>query len=166
MKMLLRRWFLACLLMAGVSAAHALTIVRTNDPSLAANLSPADVTSASAAFDYAAGVISALYSDPIQINITLAADPTPGTLGGSSSQISGPYTYAQIRAAMAGHTTPGDADDAAALASLDANDPLGDNTARYVLTRAQAKALGLRSSDATRDGTFTFGSGQRSRGWR
>lgn len=160
MNTLFRRWFLACLLMAGVPAAHALTIVRTNDSSLAANLSPADVTSASAAFDYAAGVISALYSDPIQINITLAADPTPGALGGSSSEISGPYTYAQIRAAMAGHTTPGDADDAAALASLGASDPLGDNTARYVLTRAQAKALGLQSSDATRDGTFSFGSGQ------
>ena len=160
MKTLLRRWFLACLLMTGVSAAQALTIVRTNDPTLAANLSPADVTSASAAFDYAAGVISALYSDPIQINITLAADPTPGALGESFSQISGPYTYAQIRAAIAGHTTPGDADDAAALASLGATDPLGDNTARYVLTRAQAKALGLQSSDATNDGTFSFGSGQ------
>src|SRR4051794_23153271 len=48
--------------------ACALTIVRTSDASLAANLSPADVISANAAFDYAAAQLSALFNDPVQIN--------------------------------------------------------------------------------------------------
>ena len=52
-----------CLLVAAAFPVGALTIVRTNDASVAANLSASDVTLANAAFDYAAAQIAALYSD-------------------------------------------------------------------------------------------------------
>ncbi len=159
MKKVIGVLFSLCLVVAGDLPAHALTIVRTNDASLAANLSAADVAAASAAFDYAAAQIAALYSDPIQINITLAASPGTGILGQSNTFLNGNYTYAQIRSALTTDATAGNADDTAAVASLGATDPIGGTTARYLLTRAQAKALGLLASDSTIDGTFTFGAG-------
>ncbi len=154
------RTILALGLLASVaSPATALTIVRSNDPSLAANLSAADVASASAAFDYAAAQIAALYSDPIQINITLAAVAGTGTLGESSTQLIGTRTYAQTRTLLTSDATAGDADDTAAINSLGAADPTGGASANFLFARAQAKALGIIASDATTDGTFTFGAG-------
>src|SRR5207237_9525621 len=67
------------------------------------------------------------------------------------------YTYAQIRSALTNDATPGDANDTAAVASLGLSDPIGGTIARYFVTRAQAKALGLMASDTAEDGTFTFG---------
>src|SRR4051812_7510588 len=104
-----------CLLIAGTFPAGALTIVRTNDASVAANLSAADVVLANAAFDYAAAQIAALYSDPIQINITMAAVAGTGTLGQSSTPILGTLTYAQIKTALTNDATVGDADDTSAV---------------------------------------------------
>ncbi len=155
----LLRYGLAMLaLCAGLAApAQALTIVRTNDSSVAANLSPADVASANAAFDYAAGQIAALYADPIQINITMAAAAGTGTLGSSSTPLLGTLTYTQVRNALLGDVLLGDADDASSSGSLGASDPAGSGV--YLIPRAQAKALGFIASDATRDGTFTFGAG-------
>ena len=69
------------LLIAGVYPASALTIVRTTDASVSANLSASDVILANAAFDYAAAQIAALYSDPIQINITMKAVAGTGRWG-------------------------------------------------------------------------------------
>jgi hypothetical protein len=146
--------FLACAL-----PAHALTIVRTNDPSLAANLSPADVDAACAAFDYAAAQFTSRFSDPIQINITLRTVPGTGTLGSSSFFLLGTFTHEQIRTFFANNSTPADADDVAAVANMGASDPIGGTTSRYLVNKAQAKALGLIPSDSTIDGTFTFGAG-------
>lgn len=151
----LRNFVCFSLLLAGSLPAHALTIVRTNDPSLAANLSPADVAAASAAFDYAAAQYSALYDDPIQVNITLAAVAGTGTLGESSTVLAGFYSYTTIRNALiADATSP---DDETAIATLPVSDPTGGHN--WATSRAQAKALGLIASDATSDGTFTFGAG-------
>src|SRR5579872_2639992 len=97
MNRLLGILFLLVLAVTASPPGRALTIVRTNDASLAANLSPADVAAAGAAFDYAATQIAGLYNDPIQINITLAAAPTAGLLGQSDTQLRGLYTFAQIR---------------------------------------------------------------------
>src|SRR5258706_6258913 len=143
--------------MAACAPAGALTIVRTDDPSLAANLSAADVISARAAFDYAAGQFSALYNDPIQINIKLAASPGTSILGQSSTALLGFLTYAQTRNALIGDVTT--ADDAIAVASLGVVDPTGGTQPNFVFSRAQAKALSLFPSDAVNDGTFTFGAG-------
>ena len=53
----------------------------------------------------------------------------------------------------------GDADDTSAVSHLSASDPIGGTTARYLMSRAQAKALGAIASDSSQDGTFTFGAG-------
>src|ERR1017187_898551 len=156
MKSHLRNFLCFSLLLAGSLSAHALTIVRSNDPSLTANLSPTDVAAASGAFDYAAAQYSALYNDPIQVNITLAAVPGTGTLGGSSTALVGFFSYTTIRNALiADAVSPDDA--TAIAANLPVSDPTGGHN--WVTSRAQGKALGLVASDATTDGTFTFGAG-------
>ena len=156
MKTTFRNLLCFCLLLAGFVPAQALTIVRTNDPSMAANLSPADVLSASAAFDYAAARISAQFNDPVTINITLVASTNPAILGESNSGLIGTFTYAQIRAALvakqAASPTP---DGATATAALPAVDPYGGTS--FSVARGLAKGLGLIASDAALDGTLTFG---------
>ena len=151
----IRNFVCFSLLLAGSLTAHALTIVRNNDPSLAANLSPADVAAASAAFDYAAAQYSALYNDPVQVNITLAAVPGTGTLGESSTALVGFFSYTTIRNALIADAVS--LDDVTAIATLPVLDPTGGHN--WVTSRAQGKALGLIASDATSDGTFTFGAG-------
>ena len=144
-------------ILALAGPASALTIVRTDNPSLAANLSPADVISARAAFDNAAAVLASLYNDPIQINITLDAAPGTSILGQSSTALVGVDTYALTRATLISDaSTP---DDALAIASLGLTDPTGGTLPNFLYSRAQAKALALIASDATNDGTFTFGAG-------
>ena len=145
------------MLLCGSGSASALTIVRTDDPSLAANLSPANVAAAQAAFDYAAAQFQSLYSDPIQINIRLAASPGTSILGQSSTSLIGSLTYAQTRATLIADAST--ANDATAVASLGVVDPTGGSSANFLVSRAQAKALSLIASDAVNDGTFTFGAG-------
>ena len=145
------------ILLCGSGSASALTIVRTDDPSLAANLSPANVAAAQAAFDYAVAQFQSLYSDPIQINIRLAASPGTSILGQSSTSLIGSLTYAQTRATLIANATT--ANDATAVASLGVADPTGGTQANFLFSRAQAKALNLIASDAVNDGTFTFGAG-------
>jgi hypothetical protein len=118
-------------------------------------ISAADAAAASAAFDYAAAQLMALYNDPIQVNITLNVVAGTGTLGGSNTPLNGVFTYAQVKAALIADGSSGD--DATFNATLPVADPTGSN--RYFMARAQAKALGLIPSDATLDGTFTFGAG-------
>jgi hypothetical protein len=145
-------------LLAVLSSAHALTIVRTNDASMSntAIISAADAASASAAFDFAAGQIMALYSDPVQINIILAATTDPGVLGESTGQLTGTFTYAQIRNLLINdNNAHPSADGTTSTAALPASDPYSCST--FLVARALAKALGNIPSDTNNDGTFTFG---------
>ena len=131
--------------------------MRTNDPSLAANLSPADVTAATAAFDYAAAQIAALYSDNITINITLAAVAGTGTLGGSNTNLQF-SDFTTVRNALLAHSTSPDDAIAMAAGHFPTSDPTGGAT--FLVPNAQAKALGMLSANnAANDGTFTFGAG-------
>ncbi len=140
--------------------ARALTIVRTDDPSLAAQLSPADLVSARAAFDYAAAQFASLYSDPVQINITLATTPGTSVLGSSSTSLLGLQTYAAMRTSLINdHTAHPGVHSETSIASLEVEDPTGGTVANFFMSRAQAKALSLIASDAAHDGTFTFGAG-------
>ena len=145
------------LALALCASASAMTIIRTDDPSLAANLSPADVISARTAFDYAAAQLVAVYNDPIQTNIILAASPGTSILGQSNTNLTPLRTYTQTRTALITDATT--ADDATANLSLGVVDPTGGSAANFFFARAQAKALSLIASDATNDGTFTFGAG-------
>jgi hypothetical protein len=142
-----------------VPPAQALTINLIPDPSLAANLSAADVTNAENAFTYAAQQLESDYSDPVTINITLAAEAGTALLGGSNTS----YvlsTYSGVRNALINdnvlHPSP---DGTTSLGNLPATDPTGGSGTRFLLSRAEAKALGVLASDNTTDGTFTFGAG-------
>ena len=143
-------------LLAG-NARAGLLIVRTDDASMTTNLSAADKISADAAFDYAAQQFQNRFSDNIQINIRLAAAAGTGTLGQSSTSLLGVLTYGETRTALINDATT--ANDATANASLGLTDPTGGASPNFLVSRAQAKALSLIVSDATNDGTFTFGAG-------
>src|SRR4051812_4253963 len=110
MKTILRNIVCFTLLIAASLPAKALTIVRTNDPSMSNTsiISASDAAAASAAFDYVAAQIMAMYNDPITINITLNAAPGTSTLGGSSTPLIGVYTYAQVKAALIADGPTGD----------------------------------------------------------
>ena len=158
MRTTIRNLVCACLLLAASSPARALTIVRTNDASMSdpTIISPEDAAAASAAFDYAAGQIMALYSDPVQINIILAATIDPAVLGESNAPLVGTFTYDQIRTLLINdniaHPSP---DGTTSTAALPAVNPYACTT--FLVARGLAKALGNIPSDATNDGTFTFG---------
>lgn len=133
-----------------------LVINPTWDPSLAANLSAADVTNVHNAFNYAAQQFQNRFADNVTININVAAVAGTGTLGQSTTWLVGTQTYSQVRSALLADATT--ANDVTANASLGLTSPTGSGS-NYIFSRAQAKALGLIASDLTLDGTFTFGAG-------
>lgn len=136
----------------------AINLIPDPNGSLAANLSPADVTSAENAFTYAAQQIANNFSDPITINITMTAVPGTSMIGGSNT-VQLLSTYNGVRNALnTDNTLHPSTDGSTSLGNLPAIDPTGTGT-RFVIARAQAKALGVLASDGVNDGTFTFGAG-------
>lgn len=118
--------------------------------------SRSDATQLESAFTYAANQFSAYFSDNITININVAASSTI-SLGQSSTQLQGLYSYSQVRSALVGDATS--TDDTTANASLSSTiDPT--NGGNFLLSNAQAKALGLLNAYSVgTDGTFSFASG-------
>jgi hypothetical protein len=128
----------------------------------AAGLSAADITAMKAACASAAAQFTSRYSDPINVNIKVTASPGTSDLGSSTTPFDTVDSYNNLRAAFAADSkTADDATTVGAGGSLPAGaDPIA--TAHiYNVTRAQAKALGLRPNDAQNDGTFNFGGGQK-----
>lgn len=116
-----------------------------------------NVTDVHNAFNYATSEFSNLFTDPIHINITVQAGTTG--LGGSNTNLSGYYTYGQIRTSMINdQTSHPSADGATSVASLPGTDPVNSNL--WVTSKAQAKALGLIADDLTTDGIYTFSKSQ------
>lgn len=117
--------------------------------------SRSDAAQIESAFTYAANQFSAYFSDNITININVAASSTI-SLGQSSTNLQGAYTYAQVRTALVGDATS--ADDTTADGSLSSTtDPT--HGGHFVLSNAQAKALGLlNATSVATDGTFSFAS--------
>jgi hypothetical protein len=146
---------LASLLLAGAASlvlscpADALTVNPTFD---------ALVTQpARDAFNFAAAEFQALYTDPINVNITVNTNTTG--LGGSSTPVFGVFSYAQVRTNLINDNT--------AHPSADGNTSVGpggsintaidpSTTGRYFIPRAEGKALGIIPNDLTTDGTFTY----------
>ena len=153
---------LAGLIVAGSKTASALTINLTyDDASLtAAGLSAADITAMKAACTFAANQFTSRYSDPINVNIKVTASAGTSDFGSSTAFLDSVSSYNNLRAAFAGDSKS--ADDATTISnggSLPAGaDPIG-TPHLYLVTRAQGKALGLRTDDMQNDGTFNFGGG-------
>ena len=143
-----------------VTTAAALTINLTYDPDstfLNAGLSSSDIANMKAAASYAASQFTNNLNDGVNVNIKVTAVPGTGTLGQSSTFLTSVSTYAALRSAFA--TDAKTADDATALSaagSLPTGDPISSRHT-YIVSTAEAKALGLTPNDFSNDGTFTFG---------
>ncbi len=154
---------LALTLVAGKSVS-ALTINLTFDPDTtlnAAGLNAQAISDMKAACAYAAKQFTDRYTDPINVNIKVVATPGTTDFGSSTTPFDSVDSYNNLRAAFAADSkTADDATTVGAGGSLPAGaDPIAAAHA-YNVTRAQAKALGLRADDMLNDGTFNFGGGQ------
>jgi hypothetical protein len=145
-----------------IGTASALNINLTYDPDstfTAAGLSAADITAMKAASSYAAQQLTSRYTDNINVNIKITAVAGTSTLGESTSSVLTVTDYATLRNAMvADSKTPDDATSLGAGGSVPAADPIAGSHV-YLVTKAQAKALGIIANDATEDGSFKFGGG-------
>jgi hypothetical protein len=150
------------LIAAGGRTASALTINLSYDEAslTAAGLSAADITAMKAACTYAANQFTSRYSDPINVNINVTASAGTSDFGSSTSLLDSVSSYNNLQAAFAADSKS--ADDATTVnngGSLPSGaDPIATSH-MYLVTRAQAKALGLRTDDNVKDGTFNFGGG-------
>jgi len=152
--------FLALVL---VRSASALTINLTYDSDSvfsAAGLTANDITAMKAANSFAAAQLMSRYSDNINVNIMVTATPGTNNFGSSTTFFDTVDSYTTLRNAVVNDSkSPDDATTVGAGGSMPAADPI--NTAHnYLVTRSQAKALGLRPDDMQNDGTFKFGGGQ------
>ena len=159
--------FLAILVLifAAGRTASALTINLTFDTDAkltAAGLTAQNIIDMKAACSFAAKQFTDRYTDPINVNIMVTASPGTSDLGSSSTFFDTVASYAALRNAFAADSkTADDATTVGAGGSLPAGaDPIAGPHI-YNVTRAQAKALGLRADDMQNDGTFNFGGGQK-----
>jgi hypothetical protein len=119
----------------------------------------ADVANAPAEFKTAVAAVQQLFettfTDPVTVNIQVDFARLGHDLLGQSSYGLNTYSFSQITAQLRENSKS--ADDANAIASLPATDPI-PGTHHYVMTPAEAKALGLLGATTTLDGTATFSS--------
>jgi hypothetical protein len=117
-----------------------------------------DLTTVQNAFTYVANEYQNLFTDNIHVNIVVATGDVG--LGESISFLSGYYTYSQIRNALTSdNNAVPSTDGTTSVNSLPATDPTGSN--RFLLTTANAKALGLIADDPNNiDGYFFFDQNQ------
>jgi hypothetical protein len=131
----------SALVLFSLRAKAGLIINATFDPGVSAQ--------AQAAFLYAAHEYENLFSNPIDVNITVEAGNSG--LGTSSTGLIGLYSYAQVASALAAEATS----DAAAIALAHPGpDPTGG--AGFLVSTAEAKALGFIGNNLTQDGVFTY----------
>jgi hypothetical protein len=98
-----------------------------------------------------------LYADPIHVNIVLKAVSGTAVLGESSSNLILLSSYSSMCAKLRTDAMTGD--DTTAINSLSLSDPSPNGASNWLVTRAQAKAIGAIHDDSHVDGTFTFGAG-------
>ncbi len=150
---------LVCSVAFAASPAHGagLTFNTTFDFSATPTFTPTDIATWTNAFSYATAQYSALFSDPITINLKFKSAPGTSILGQSDTNLAGYFSYADIHSMLAADATS--ATDANAVAHLHATDPTGAD--QFVLTTAQCRALNVVNPDCTvsTDGEITMGAG-------
>lgn len=146
-------WFMS------IKTAPALTFNLQTDSSVTDLLSPEDVIAAQNAFNYAAQQLSASFSDPITINIIMAANPGTQTLG-QNTTYEYLFDYGTARNALIDdNTLHPSANGTLSVGNLPLTDPTPPSS-MFAIATAQAKALGLvPGDDGSLDGVFTFGAG-------
>jgi hypothetical protein len=119
----------------------------------------ADVANAPAEFKTAVAAVQqyfeATFTDPVTVNIQVDFGHLGHGLLGQSSYGLDTYSFSQITTALSANSKS--TDDTNAAVSLPATDPI-PGTHHYVMTPAEAKALGLLGATTTLDGTATFSS--------
>ena len=156
------RSVIIALAIAASGPAVALTINLTFAPDSTftnAGLSSTDIANMKAAASYAASQLTNNFGDNINVNINVTAVHGIRTLGGSNTMLTSVSSYAALRGAVSSDSKT--ADDATILGpggSLPSTDPIGGSHL-YIVSTAEAKALGLAPDDFSNDGTFTFGGG-------
>ena len=153
-------WAILLVAVTAGGTASALNINLTYAPDAtftAAGLSADDIVAMKAANTFAVLQLTSRYTDNINVNIMVTANPGTGGLGESTSFSRAVDSYAALRAAMtADSRTADDTTILGAGGSVPATDPIGTPHV-YLVNQAQAKALGITPDDAvTSDGTFTF----------
>jgi hypothetical protein len=140
---------------AAAAPARALIILPTFDPTVTALPYASQVETAT---NYAIQQFENLYSNPITINVTIAAAALPlPVLGQANDIFLGPFNYTQVRNVLIKSATT--ANHATSIASLSSADPTGGST--IYIPRAEAQALGfLGANDPYNAGTFTFTTAQ------
>lgn len=104
-----------------------------------------------AAFNDAVSFYESEFTDPITVNMQVGwgeidgRSLNPGDLGQSLTNQRGAFTYSQIRSALISDAKT--QADAVAVSNLGTADPTGGRP--FVMSNAEAKALGLLASDAT-----------------
>ncbi len=150
------------LILTGAGPASALIFNLNYDPDatfIAAGLTPQNVADMKVANAFAAAQFSDNFSDPIHVNIRITAVAGTGMLGHSDTSLA-TLTFAQLQTLTAADASSADDNTVrSAGGSLAGADPVG-GIHNYLVSLAQAKALGLFADSAvTSDGTFTFGGG-------
>ncbi len=146
-----------CLILGSAVRTDAGLTINANFDDSSFQVAGYNVSDVHSAFNFAANEIASQFSDSIHININVVAGSTG--LGQSSTNLDGFYSYSQIRTALINdQTLHPSADGATSVNSLSAIDPTSGGS--FLVARAQAKALGLRSDDLSNDGTFTFSNSQ------
>jgi hypothetical protein len=147
----------AILLATPAAPGMALTINTTFDSSVKAQANAATIESA---FDQAAAAFQSVLFNPVTVNLKVSWGNINGqalpsnALGTSSTSLYGYFSYAQMVSWLRASTAT--AADQQAYGTLPASAPAGES--RYVLTAAQAKALGLVAATGTStDGSIGFG---------
>jgi hypothetical protein len=153
---------IVALAIAASGPVGALTINLTFDSNAtftSAGLSTTDIANMKAAASYAASQFSNNFTDNINVNINVTAVPGSNTLGESNTFLTTVSSYAALRGAVSSDSkTADDATSLGAGGSLPSSDPIG-STHVYMVSTAEAKALGLMADNSSNDGTFTFGGG-------
>ena len=147
----------AAFMAVSATPAIALTINTSFDASVTSQPNAASIQGA---FNQAAAAFQSILANPVTVNLKVSwgsinGQPLPsGALGTSSTSLYGYFSYAQMKSWLTGAATT--SADRQAVATLPATAPAGQ--LQYVLTSAQAKALGLVSPNGTGvDGSIGFG---------
>jgi hypothetical protein len=147
------------LLIAGLAVvpAHAGLIINPTFDDASFTLAGFNPTDIHNAFNFAASEYQNLFTDSIHVNITVQAGNVG--LGQSSTNLIGFLSYAATRALLiADNTAHPSAAGNSSVASLPVVDPTGGG--QFVLSTAEAKALGFNPDSLSTDGIFTFSNHQ------
>ena len=146
----------AAVLAGSTAPAFALTINANFDSSITSLANAAQVEQA---FNAATTALDTMFNNPVAVNLNVSWGKVNGqalpynALGASISSLYGYFNYSTMQSWLNSSATT--SADKSAYASLPAGNPLG--TANYVLTSAQAKALGLVNPTSGIDGYIGFG---------